>query len=210
MATCRGAGQIVRKFSTSAVKNKQVQLPLRLYGLEGRYATALYTAATKENKLDQVESEIKAFQGLVSKDANLAAFLKDPSLQRQSKVSAMTAVVKSLKYSNITSNFFEVLSDNGRLPMSDSVIAAFNKIMAAHRGEVTCTVTVAAPLDAAGQKELSSALNGFLQQGQSLHLTVEVDPDIMGGMTVNFGEKFIDMSTASKIKKYTAVLKESA
>ncbi|WAR07379.1 ATPO-like protein [Mya arenaria] len=206
MATCRGAGQIVRKFSTSAVKNKQVQLPLRLYGLEGRYATALYTAATKENKLDQVESEIKAFQGLVSKDANLAAFLKDPSLQRQSKVSAMTAVVKSLKYSNIT----KVLSDNGRLPMSDSVIAAFNKIMAAHRGEVTCTVTVAAPLDAAGQKELSSALNGFLQQGQSLHLTVEVDPDIMGGMTVNFGEKFIDMSTASKIKKYTAVLKESA
>jgi len=30
------------------------------------------------------------------------------------------------------------------------------------------------PLDASSQKELNAALQGFLQQGQSLHLTLKV------------------------------------
>ena len=29
-----------------------------MYGLEGRYATALYSAATKQKKLEQVEKEL--------------------------------------------------------------------------------------------------------------------------------------------------------
>lgn len=34
------------------------QPPVQVYGIEGRYATALYSAASKENKLDQVEKEL--------------------------------------------------------------------------------------------------------------------------------------------------------
>jgi len=33
-----------------------------LYGVEGRYATALFSAASKENKLDAVENEVNAFK----------------------------------------------------------------------------------------------------------------------------------------------------
>lgn len=29
-----------------------------MYGVEGRYATALFSAASKQNKLDQVEQEL--------------------------------------------------------------------------------------------------------------------------------------------------------
>lgn len=32
--------------------------PVQIYGVEGRYATALYSAASKQNKLDQVEKEL--------------------------------------------------------------------------------------------------------------------------------------------------------
>lgn len=31
---------------------------MQVYGLEGRYATALYSAATKQKKLEQVEKEL--------------------------------------------------------------------------------------------------------------------------------------------------------
>lgn len=37
----------------------------------------------------------------------------------------------------------DVLADNGRLPLTGDVIAAFGKMMSAHRGEVLCTVTTA-------------------------------------------------------------------
>lgn len=34
------------------------QPPIQVYGVEGRYATALFSAASKQNKLDQVEQEL--------------------------------------------------------------------------------------------------------------------------------------------------------
>ena len=38
------------------------QPPIQVFGIEGRYATALYSAASKEKKLDAVETEVKSLQ----------------------------------------------------------------------------------------------------------------------------------------------------
>ncbi|EDL03800.1 mCG13557, isoform CRA_f [Mus musculus] len=55
-----GLSRQVRSFSTSVVRPfaKLVRPPVQVYGIEGRYATALYSAASKEKKLDQVEKEL--------------------------------------------------------------------------------------------------------------------------------------------------------
>jgi F-type H+-transporting ATPase subunit O len=39
-----------------------LQAPLQLFGVEGRYAHALYSAASKEKKLDAVEKDLKNIQ----------------------------------------------------------------------------------------------------------------------------------------------------
>lgn len=54
--------------------------------------------------------------------------------------------------------------------------------------------------------ELEAALKSFLKQGQKLLLTVKVDPAIIGGLVVSIGDKYVDMSIASKIKKYSDVI----
>ncbi|KAL0614269.1 ATP synthase subunit O, mitochondrial [Plecturocebus cupreus] len=46
----------VRYFSTSVVR--PFAKLVRVYGIEGRYATALYSAASKQKKLEQVEKEL--------------------------------------------------------------------------------------------------------------------------------------------------------
>lgn len=55
-----GLSRQIRSFSTSVVGPfaKLVRPPVQVYGIEGRYATALYSAASKEKKLDQVEKEL--------------------------------------------------------------------------------------------------------------------------------------------------------
>ena len=63
-------------------------------------------------------------------------------------------------------------------------------------------------LDAATLKEVEAALGGFLQKGQSLHLTTKVDPSIVGGLVVVIGDRYIDMSLSSKIERYTSLLKQ--
>ena len=39
-----------------------LQAPIQVFGIEGRYAHALFAAASKEKKLDVVEKDLQAFE----------------------------------------------------------------------------------------------------------------------------------------------------
>ena len=39
-----------------------VQAPIKVFGIEGRYAHALFSAASKQKSLDKVEKELSDFQ----------------------------------------------------------------------------------------------------------------------------------------------------
>uniref|UniRef100_A0A8B9DMZ1 ATP synthase peripheral stalk subunit OSCP, mitochondrial n=1 Tax=Anser cygnoides TaxID=8845 RepID=A0A8B9DMZ1_ANSCY len=103
----------------------------------------------------------------------------------------------------------DLLAENGRLRYTPGIVSAFGKIMSAYRGEVLCTVTTAQPLDDASLTDLKSALNGFLAKGEVLKLETKTDPSVLGGMIVNIGEKYVDMSTKTKIQKLTKIMRET-
>jgi len=116
---------------------------LTLFGLDGRYATALYTAAAKENVLDAVEKELKQVQGIVSKDKSVQALLENPTLNRTTKKQGVQQLLKSGKYSKVTSNLFVTLAENGRLSETQKIIAAYQELMSAHRNELNVVITSA-------------------------------------------------------------------
>lgn len=58
------------------------QPPIALFGLEGRYANALYSAASKNKKLDAVEKDLLKFQAAVHSDPKLADFVFNPLVNR--------------------------------------------------------------------------------------------------------------------------------
>ncbi|XP_044298071.1 ATP synthase subunit O, mitochondrial isoform X1 [Varanus komodoensis] len=200
----------VRHFSTSLVRpvSKLVQPPIQVYGLEGRYATALYSAASKQKKLDQTEKELARVMALV-KDPKLSGIIMNPHIKGAVKRKAMNDAVLKEKLSPITINFVNVLAENGRLRNTPGVISAFGKIMSAYRGEVLCSVTTAQPLDEAILTELKTVLNSFLAKGEVLKLEVKTDASILGGMIVGIGEKYVDMSTKTKIQKLSKIMKET-
>ena len=59
-------------------------------------------------------------------------------------------------------------------------------------------------------KDLETALKGFLKGNEKILLSAKTDPAIIGGMIVSIGDKFVDMSISSKIKKYSKIIAESA
>ncbi|XP_003462266.1 ATP synthase subunit O, mitochondrial [Cavia porcellus] len=199
----------VRCFSTSVVRPfaKLVRPPIQVYGIEGRYATALYSAASKQNKLDQVEKELLRV-GQLLKDPKVALSVLNPYVKRSIKVKSLKDLTTKERLSPLTSNLMNLLAENGRLENTQGVISAFSTIMSVHRGEVPCTVTTASPLDQAVLSELTAVLKSFLGQGQVLKLEVKTDPSIMGGMIVRIGEKYVDMSAKSKIQKLSKAMRE--
>nr|AGM32184.1 putative ATP synthase oligomycin sensitivity conferral protein [Coptotermes formosanus] len=197
---------IARTFSSSSVQQQLVKPPIQVFGVEGRYATALYSAAGKQKQLDAVEKELVKFKSTLKTDLKLREFIDNPTLQRQLKVEGLKQAASKFPLSSQSTNLLVLLAENGRLKSLDGIISVFQTLMAAHRGEVPCEVTTAKPLDDASKTELEAALKSFLKQGEKLLLTVKVDPAIIGGMIVSIGDKYVDMSIASKVKKYTDII----
>lgn len=59
------------------------------------------------------------------------------------------------------------------------------------------------------EKDLQAALAAFTKKGEKILLTKKIDPSILGGMVVSIGDKYVDMSIATKIKLYTSVIKQA-
>uniref|UniRef100_A0A8C1A2F1 ATP synthase peripheral stalk subunit OSCP, mitochondrial n=1 Tax=Cyprinus carpio carpio TaxID=630221 RepID=A0A8C1A2F1_CYPCA len=200
----------VRQFSTSVIRPvaKLVKPPIQVYGVEGRYATALFSAASKQKSLDKVEQELGRVFSLI-KDPKLSSIVMNPHVKRSVKQKTFINAMTNAKLSPITINLVNVLAENGRLTLTSDVITAFGKMMSAHRGEVTCSVTTAQPLDEANLAELKTALNGFLAKGETIKLETKSDPSILGGMIVSIGDKYVDMSTKTKVQKLTKLIRET-
>ncbi|QRV94423.1 ATP synthase subunit 5 [Ceratobasidium sp. AG-Ba] len=187
--------------------------------IASKYASALFGAASKnQNTLNKVTSELTAINTSLKDTPALAAFVTNPTLSASDRKSGLDAIFavaapKGSKepVSPITKNLFEVLSENGRLGETHDVIASFNELLSKHKGELEVVVTSAAPLD----KSLLSRLESSLKSSQaaaaakSVKVTNKVNPAILGGLLVDFGDKTIDLSVSSKVNKLNALLQQS-
>ncbi|KAL1131249.1 hypothetical protein AAG570_010867, partial [Ranatra chinensis] len=172
------------------------QPPTQVFGIEGRYASALYCAASKLKQLDAVEKDLGQIKDSLKKDKKLKEFIDNPTIGRGLKI----------KLTPPSANMLSLLAENGRLQKLDAVTAAFYTIMAAHRGDLKCEITTARPLDEETKRELTNALKSFAKKGENIILEMKVEPSIIGGMIVSIGDKYVDMSISSKIKKYTEIM----
>ena len=86
-----------------------MQPPVQVFGLEGRYASALYSAASKQKTLEKVEKELVTFQATVAKDVRLAEFVNNPILKRTLKKEGLASVAKKQNMSPATSNLLGII-----------------------------------------------------------------------------------------------------
>lgn len=200
--------QLTRCFSTTipvfqqATSASLVPPPLPVFGLEGRYAAALFSAASKQNQLQQIDADFQKLDRLLIENKSMADLFRNPGVTREQRL----ALINELGLSDMTRTTIETLVDNRREKKLSKFVSVMNRIMAANRGELLCRVITAKPLDDKGQKELDAVLKQFSKKGEKVTVETTVDPSIMGGMIVEIGDRYIDMSISTKIKTYTDVL----
>lgn len=175
-------------------------------GLAGKYATALYTAAAKKNALQQVEADLRGVRSTIGTDATIHDFLANPVLSAADKQAGIDALLKAASpkgASDLTRNLFAVLSENGRLYETDRVIDGFQELMQAYRGEAKITVTSAQPLEKDVQKRLEDALrqSKVAQDAKNVVFEYKSNESVLGGLTVDFGDRTIDLSVASRVSR---------
>jgi F-type H+-transporting ATPase subunit O len=206
----RSLSILTRQFSTSTASQALVRTPVPVYGIEGRYAAALFSAASKNDALGAVEADLTTITNTMNTDPRLAEFLQDPSVTKSTKLEGLVSVCQKLGVNDLSKNLLLSLAENNRIGYISAVASSYSTVMAATRGEVACTITTAKPLDAEMAKEVEGALGGFLNAGEKALVTFKIDPSIVGGMVVSIGDKFCDMSMSSKLNKYSELIKGAA
>ncbi|KAL7078253.1 hypothetical protein ACQ4LE_002018 [Meloidogyne hapla] len=201
-----------RSFSISACalqQQKVIRPPIQVSGIEGKYASALYSSGMKEKSLDKIEKDLSQVKVLYGTNNDFKLLVENPILNKQKKADAIQAVLKNQGMSQATQNFFVLLAESGRLIKLSSIINSFEMIMRAHRNELQVEVTSAEPLNKKQEQSLKSALASFANAGQELNISFGVKPSLIGGMVVTIDDKYLDLSMASKIKKMEALLEKS-
>lgn len=193
---------------TSKIVSKLVRPPVSIFGVEGRYVNALYSAASKNNKLEAVEGDLKKLAGLYKTDTVFRDFLISPLINPVQKTHVFeNDLKKKLKLNDLSVNLLSAMSENRRLKNLPDVDFAFGQIMAAVRNELQCTITSAKPLPDAKKKEVEGSLKAFTTK--KLVISYKTDESIQGGLVVDFnGEHYIDMSLKSKLRLYSQCLKQ--
>ena len=172
--------------------------PLQLHGLHARYANAVYTSASKAGALDQVESELLAIANTAATSPAFAQFLENPLISRDEKEKTVTSLLQA-KVCPTTLNLMTTLAGNARLSETAKIVDTYSQLMKAGRGEVSATIISADPLTKAQTDAVASAMKSQVGSGKKVVLSTEVDPSILGGLQVQIGDQFLDLSVKSRI-----------
>lgn len=173
-----------------------------------RYASVLVDMAEDGQGVDKVGKDLQELEAMIGSSEDLREMIGNPLVNRVQQERAMTALAEKASFQELTRNFLTVLAQNRRLPSVLSIIEAFKREVATRRGEVEATVQTAYALSPAQTKELREQLSKAM--GSHVTLNVEVDKDLLGGMTVTVGSLMIDDSVRSKLDRLQRAMNENA
>lgn len=200
-ATRAGFGRRLMSSATAEVPT--------LFGTSGRYANALYAAASKKSETMAVADDLALLKETLAASPTLTNFVENPSISREAKAKGMLAHLTAAKASGTTKNAMAALAEGGRMGMVVKVIDMYTDLIIASKGEVKAVITSAEPLPAAELSAITKQLDSFLEAGQTtINLTTKVDPGLVSGITVEIGDKYLDCSVATQLKKLQSLLKE--
>ncbi|MCJ1232984.1 ATP synthase F0 subcomplex subunit OSCP atp5 [Varicellaria rhodocarpa] len=187
--------------------------PIALFGVDGTYASALYTAAAKSSSLESTSKALATLSDIFKRDPKLPVMLTAPSLSPGDKnqiVQELQRQVGGPDKGDTVRNFLKVLAENNRLGILEGVCEKFSTLVGAARGEVELTVTSASKLDPKTLQRLETAVaKSEYSQGKKLKVVSKVNSDIVGGLIVEIGDRTIDLSVAAKISRMNKLLTDS-
>ncbi|RAO66791.1 uncharacterized protein BHQ10_002803 [Talaromyces amestolkiae] len=196
----------------AAATQQDVRPPVALYGVDGTYANALYTASAKTSSLDAIAKSLSQLGEVFKKDPKLTTILNAPTLS----VSDKQQIIKELQTvaggdkNEVLKNFLSTLAENNRLGLLEGVIEKFETLISAHKGEIELSITSAQELDNKAIQRIEKAVSkSEFSQGKKLKVVTKVQPDVLGGLIVEIGDRTIDLSVSSKINRLNKALTDA-
>jgi F-type H+-transporting ATPase subunit delta len=151
------------------------------------------TAANISGELDRVENEMFVISNTISNSSELRKAVKSDA--QVAKAQLVAELLKNA--SSSTTKLVSQMVNAWRGRSIESAFADYQWALAARRNRVIALVRIAAPMSQAQQDRLEAALNK--QVGQPVRMNIEIDPAVLGGVSVKFADEMVDGSVSNRL-----------
>jgi F-type H+-transporting ATPase subunit delta len=168
------------------------------------YAEALLELTQKASIIDQTNQEVTIIRQLLTDPDNLIVFLANPLVAPVSK----KEVIKQLfadQISDILLIFMLILVDRRRIAFINEILDRYLSLLYSLESVVVATVRTSTIFNIKQEHALIGKLQEMTGNSQ-VRLDVSIDPELIGGFTVQIGSKFIDTSLRGQLKEIASFL----
>lgn len=165
-------------------------------GVAKRYAQALFMLADESQNVDKIGQDLAYACETIDGNAELKQAYTGVQFSMAGKKNAIAKVFRD-QVDKIVVNFLQVLIEKGRTGYLSDIQKAYAKLLDDRNGIADATVTSAFPLKEEEAKNIALALGKAV--GKTIRLEVVVDPSLVAGVRLKYGDKIIDGSVEARL-----------
>ena len=157
---------------------------------------AVVEGADAEGTLDELEDELFRFGRIVDAEPDLRVALSSPFADPERKQQLLDALLAG----KVTPSALRLITEAAFHPRGrslDKSLGEYAGLAAQRRERLVAEVHVAGELSAEQRSRLAAALAAAY--GHDVHLNVVLDPEVVGGMSVQIADELIDGSLATRL-----------
>jgi F-type H+-transporting ATPase subunit delta len=163
-----------------------------------RYAQALFNTAKNHKMVAAVEDDLTGIAALVRDDAKFRYFLIAPFNNPDEKKAVLQTVLGD-RVTALTMQVLRVMLDKGREGEFENVAREFSTLRRQAADIEFATVTSAYPIDPEQKNAIVAGLEKRL--GKTVEAKFAVDPRIIGGIRVAYGNFVLDGSARGHLNR---------
>jgi F-type H+-transporting ATPase subunit delta len=166
------------------------------------YAEAVFALAKERGELPKWSQMLALIVG-VYRDEQMQAAIANPKLTIADIEKLMLAICGE-KIDSAAHNLIQVLARNGRLALLPEIRELYERLKAEDEGVIEARISSAFPLDSEQLAQVVSLLSKRYQK--NVNPSVSVDPELIGGVRVQVGDKVWDASVRGRLQNMAAAL----
>ena len=161
-----------------------------------RYARAVFELAQQEGKVEDWAGRLSKVREVMS-DPKVVAVLTNPTIAREQRMALIST--EPQLFDKEATNLAKLLIESDRVRDMEDIVHEFQRLADEAAGRLRATVTTAVELAPKDRDRVAGELSKRL--GKEISLDVVVDPRILGGLKLQYGDRLVDASVATKLQQ---------
>ena len=161
-----------------------------------RYARAIFELASEQGQVEEWSRRLSVVRDVLS-DPQVVAVLTNPTIAIKRRMELISATPH--EFDPEATNLARLLIESNRVRQIGDVVEEYEALADAAAGRVRATVTTAVELAPKDRDRVEDELSKRL--GKEIRMTLVVDPRILGGLKLQYGDRLVDASVSTRLQQ---------